>query len=175
MRRFRGSGRCSLRVIPGGSARSETAARTLSTRSAMVGGLAGCYLGYFGGMRLGLGDLGDGVEHGSERGVADGKAGGGWHEIEIAGGGDGQRLGRRLSRRRFNGRRFAGRRFGLGLLVRVAYEKLFSGGRRDGVLGSVGDRRCDWSGGLHRGDFLSLLLLVGDAELFFHLPAELVG
>src|SRR5271170_8339419 len=89
MRRLRSSVRCSMRLIPGSSARSETAARTLSTRSAMVGGLAGCYLGYFGGMRLGLGDLGDGVEHGSKRGVADGKAGGGWHEIEVAGGGNG--------------------------------------------------------------------------------------
>ena len=45
----------------------------------------------------------------------------------------------------------------------------------DGVLGAVGDGGRDRSGGFHGGDFFPLLLLVGDAELFFHLHAELVG
>jgi hypothetical protein len=51
-------------------------------------------------MRLGFGDVRDGVEYGSECGVADGKAGGGWHEIEVARGGDGQWcvIGQRLDR-----------------------------------------------------------------------------
>ena len=103
----------------------------------------------------------DGVEHRGERGVADWKAGGRWHEIEIAGGGDGQWLGGRFG--------------GLRLLVRVANEELFGDGRGDGVLRAVGDGRRDGSGGLHGGDLLPLLLLVGDAELLFHLHAELVG
>ena len=57
-------------------------------------------------MRLGLGDVRDGVEHGSECGVADGKAGRGWHEIEVARGGDGQGcvIGQRLG----DGRRRVG-------------------------------------------------------------------
>ena len=37
------------------------------------------------------------------------------------------------------------------------------------------DRRGHRSGGFHGGDFLALLGLVGDAELFFHLHAEFVG
>jgi hypothetical protein len=59
--------------------------------------------------------------------------------------------------------------------VRVAYEEFFGDRRRDGVLGSIRDRWCDRSGRFHRRDFFSLLLLVGDAELFFHLHAEFVG
>src|ERR1700722_6405807 len=89
MRRLRSSVRCSIRLMPGRSARSLTAARTLSTRSAMVGRLAGCDLccGW-----LRVGEVGDGIEDGRERRVAYGKAGRGRHEVEFAGGRDGKWL-----------------------------------------------------------------------------------
>src|ERR1700678_304809 len=90
MSRLRSSVRCSIRLIPGSSARSETAARTLSTRSAMVGGLVSCYIrcGW-----LGVGNMGNGGEDRRERRVAYRKAGRGRHEIEFAGGCDGDGLG----------------------------------------------------------------------------------
>src|ERR1700677_5128208 len=116
MRRLRSSVRCSIRLMPGSSARSLTAARTLSTRSAMVGGLGRfdlCFL-------LGVGNLRDGIEYGGERRVAYGKAGRGRHEFEIAGGCDGKRLGDRF-RDLFCGRTVFGCSFVAGCGDRVLH------------------------------------------------------
>src|SRR5271156_791856 len=89
MRRLRSSVRCSMRLMPGSSARSLTALRTLSTRSAM-GGLAGFDLcSRFGVVR-------NAVEDGGERRVTYGKTCGGRHEVEFARGCDGERLWGRL-------------------------------------------------------------------------------
>src|SRR6266851_8978211 len=158
--RLRSSVRCSIRLMPGSSARSVTALRALSilSRSATLGDLGGCD---FRCSCCTIGIVRDGVENGGECGVADRKAGGRWHEIQVAGGGDGKRFCCRFS----DGR----------LLVRVAYEELFGNGRGDGVLASVSDRRRDRSGGFHGGNFFPLLLLVGYTEFLFHLHAELVG
>src|SRR5271154_701732 len=150
MSRVRSSVRCSIRLMPGSSARSVTAlrARSMGSRSATLSGLD---RGGLCGVCFGGGIVGDGLENGRERGVADWKASGGWHKVEIARGGDGQRLGSGVRLR---------------LLVRVAYEELFGfrrdcGRRRDRVLGAVGNRGRLGSGGFHSCDFFSLLLLIG--------------
>ena len=57
----------------------------------------------------------------------------------------------------------------------MTYEELFSGGSGDGILRAVGDGRGDWRCGFHGGDFFLLFFLLGDAQLFLHLHAELVG
>src|ERR1700733_6954187 len=160
MRRLRSSVRCSIRLMPGSSARSVTALRALSigSRSATLGGLAGCN---FVRSYCGIEVVWDRIENRGESGVADGKTGRGWHEIEVAGGCNGQRLGRRFREQL--------------LFVRVAFKVVFGDWGGNGVFGAVGDR---WGGGsrrFHGSDFFSLLLLVGDAQLFFHLHAKLVG
>src|ERR1700734_292094 len=149
MRRLRSSVRCSMRLMPGSSARSVTALRALSmeSRSATLGGLAVCVLGCDG---IVFGIVRNRFEYRRERGVAYGKAGGGWHKIQVAGCGDGERF--RLLRSQ----------------VRMLVMELFNAGaeRGDGVLAAVGDGRCIynrsyWGICLHRGDLFPLLFLVG--------------
>src|SRR5258708_4245481 len=109
-----------MRLMPGSSARSETAARTESTRSAMKGGLSGRNGFRVGGRSavfVGIGCVGDGVEDGGERGVAYRETGGGRHEIEVAGGRDGEGVGG-----------------GRVILNRIVGDRVI-GGRGDGVLG----------------------------------------
>src|ERR1700733_11667591 len=92
MRRLRSSVRCSMRLMPGSSARSVTAFLALSMESisATLGGLAVCVLGFRGFV---VRVVWNGVEHRRERGVAYGKTGGWWHKVQVAGGGDRQRFG----------------------------------------------------------------------------------
>src|SRR3984957_7567185 len=159
MRRLRSSVRCSMRLMPGSSARSLTAVRTLSTRSAMMGGLAGFDLC----SRFGVGSVRNGIEDGGERRVAYRKTGGGRHEVEFAGGCDGKRL-RGWFRHLLQSHR-----------RQVIFGSFFGGGRGDGVLVVLSDERRNGRCGLHLGDLLLLFLLVGRANLVLHLHAELVG
>src|SRR5258705_12820187 len=86
--RLRSSVRCSIRLMPGSSARSVTALRALSiwSKSSTLRGLAGRD---FRREVLRGGIVRDGVEDGGECRVADRKPGGGRHKIQVAGGGDG--------------------------------------------------------------------------------------
>src|SRR5580692_12701282 len=124
MRRLRSSVRCSMRLMPGSSARSVTAflALSMGSRSTTPGGLAVCVLG-LGGFVLRV--VRNGVEHGRERGVAYGKAGGWWHKVQVAGAGDRQRLWFLCSQ------------------VRMLIVKFFNAGARRGdcVLAAVGNHR----------------------------------
>src|SRR5260370_14706461 len=119
MRRLRSSPRCSSRRMPGSSARSVMAARTLSTISAMQGSLGravvcgwfrrmavgsllqGVLVGGAGGLCrgcFGIRNVGNGVEGVRHRGAGHWETGGGRHQVQIARGGDWQRfwLGRGL-------------------------------------------------------------------------------
>src|SRR5580765_4836115 len=103
MMRVRSSPRCSMRVMPGSSARSVTAARARSTRSSMDGGLAwgidgvvGCVggvaaggigvnviLGFDVDVFVGIGELTLDVGFGAGHRKASGRR----HKVEVPGGG----------------------------------------------------------------------------------------
>ena len=119
-------------------------------------------------------DFGDGVEEradvgtGAVGGLGRGEAGGGWHELEVAGGGDGNR----------GGVVALGDVIGVGGAGGLGGGLGGFGGGEVGVLGlGVGDagERGNGGGGLHGGDFLFALGLLDLAELLFHLHFEFVG
>ncbi len=120
--------------------------------------------------------MGDGIEDAGEGGGAGGgEAGGGGHHVEVAVGGDGE-WGR------------CGFRGGVGdEVVHCGVDAVFGGrngifkggfGAEVGVFG-FGDVLCgdggDGGGGFHGDDFFLLFGLLGEAELVFHLDAELGG
>src|SRR5580704_4570267 len=94
-RRLRSSSRCSIRLMPGSSARSTTALRARSTgsKSAMEG--LGFQLAFMGGGVI-VRRCRDGVGGIRRRGCGNGETGGGREDAEVAGGRDGGRRGVRL-------------------------------------------------------------------------------
>src|SRR6185312_8365147 len=93
IRRLRSSARCSIRLMPGSSARSVTAERARSTKSAMKGGLGYVVRRGLIGSLLWFGCTGDGGKGLRDGGTGYGKASGRRHEMKVARGGDGQRFG----------------------------------------------------------------------------------
>src|SRR5580704_4598178 len=88
MSRLRSSSRCSIKVMPGSSARSVTAARTRSMGSSAMGGGLGIVV-----CGRGVRRLGDGIEEAAQgAGTGDGQAGFGRQQVQVAVGGYGEWL-----------------------------------------------------------------------------------
>src|ERR1019366_3656754 len=131
----------------------------------------------------GVGRLGGGIEDAADgAGTWRGQAGLGWHQVQVAAGGDrggggcrfhgGGGVGSVLGFGRVLG--LGGYVFGRGWrdvgLVGVEFDV-----RRDGRVYGLGDLRRDRRGGFHGGDLLLVFGLFDLAELVVHLHAEFAG